>query len=204
MVHHICLDLDNTLICSCFEEKQISQINLNDPRLNGRYSLITLVDTHDTLNKKGVGVKYRFLIAYRPYLKEFINFMISYFTKISIWSAGQERYVRAIEYLLFPTTNMNNTYSFKDTVFLEDGTTFKELLQKEFNLEETFAIDDRDDTFSKNVENGILIPPYRPEFTTEGLLKDDDTLLKLINWFKKKEVMNSKDIRLLDKSNIFN
>ncbi len=203
MVHHICLDLDNTLICACYKEDQISKINLNDPRLNGRCSLITLVDAFDH-SPKGIGDSTRYLIVYRPYIKEFISFMISYFDKISIWSAGQERYVRAIEYLLFPDINMYNTYSYKDTVFLEDNTTYKELVRKDFNVKETFAIDDRSDTFSKNHENGILIPPYTPQFTTEGILKDDKTLLQLINWFKKEEVMNSKDVRNLNKSNIFN
>ena len=210
MPYHICLDLDNTLIYTEFDSNLFSKLDLNDPDLKKRCRLIDFIDSSDK-DKKGTGKIDKALVFFRPYLFEFIDFIKDFFDEISIWSAGQERYVRAIDSLLFPEEYYKNNkipknvYTFKDCVFLEDNTTFKELSKKGFDLNQTIALDDREDTFSKNKDNGILISIFNPVkrkiITKNDLLKNDTALLDLMNWLKNNK--DSKNIRLLDKSNIF-
>jgi len=212
MARHLCLDLDNTLIYASADYALISKLGLDKEEnkyLLKRCRLIHIVDPMND-DPKGGGNITTLLIIFRPHLFTFLKFAKSYFSKISIWSAGQDRYVRAIESLLFPQ-NINSDhkkiphkiYTFDDCHFLSDGTTFKELSKKHFNLTDTIALDDRLDTFSKNHENGILIPEYRPPVTKEGIMANDDALLKLMDWLLLPEVINATDIRKINKDHIF-
>jgi len=67
-------------------------------------------------------------------------------------------------------------------------------------LANTLALDDREDTFSHNNKNGILIPAYSPEDIEET---EDTHLLKLEHWLSKEEVATSPDVRKLKKRSIF-
>ena len=206
MPYHLCLDLDNTLVYTEFDTEIFSKLDLNDPQLKNKCRLISLIDPLDK-DKKGIGKITKALVIFRPHLFEFIEFCKNFFDDISIWSAGQERYVRVIDYLIFPDNNKGpkNVFTCNDCVFLEDNTTFKELIKKGFDLKKTLSLDDREDTFSKNKENGVLIPIYNPSknksLSKSDILKEDRALLDLIDWLKKNN--NSQDVRLLNKSNIF-
>ena len=72
------------------------------------------------------------------------------------------------------------------------------------NEKNTFHIDDRDDTYSSNPDNGVLIPEFYCDMEVKSIANHkDNNLLKLIAWFSLPEVKKSKDIRNLDKTKIF-
>jgi hypothetical protein len=66
-----------------------------------------------------------------------------------------------------------------------------------------YALDDYDATFSKNKDNGLHIPAYEPSFDYNGILEDERSLLNVMYWFTNNDVMNTTDVRKLDKSNCF-
>jgi TFIIF-interacting CTD phosphatase-like protein len=211
MFADICLDLDNTLIYSSFSYSDFERLDLENPKnvhLLERFRVLQLVDALDT-DKPGSGNISFIMVVLRPHLQEFLDFIQNYFRRIYIWSAGQYRYVKAIENLLFPDETFmsvkipHNVFTFEDCEFLKNGTTYKELMKKNFDLQRTLCLDDRSDTFSKNSENGILIPVYSPEITEEGLMKEDLSLKQLMKWLDRSEVRNCQDVRKLDKSSIF-
>ncbi len=72
-------------------------------------------------------------------------------------------------------------------------------------------IDDRDYTFTPNLNNGVLIPAYQPEDDAGRSIdskkihmrKNDRRLLELMEWFESNEFKAECDIRKMDKSKIF-
>jgi len=71
-------------------------------------------------------------------------------------------------------------------------------------LENTFIVDDKIHNFENvNSDNGILIPEYSPMSTVDELRSSDDHLLRLMSWLTRPEVIRCKDVRILDKSSIF-
>ena len=82
-------------------------------------------------------------------------------------------------------------------------TVAKNLLNEGYDLSKTIIIDDREDVVSCNERNSILIPPYNPKFTIGGILQDDDSLLRIIEWMKINNFDSVRDVRDLN-YNIFN
>ena len=104
---HIVLDLDDTLIHAFFiSQQQLEEINTKSEYsyLKDRIKILHIVDINDgdTLGRGDVTIV---MIVLRPYLREFLDFIVDYFDNISIWSAGHKRYVRAIESVIFPPDN---------------------------------------------------------------------------------------------------
>ncbi len=208
----ISFDLDNTLIYTTFDQDAIGKLELHkNMELRSRCKVVNLVDGRDK-DKKGTGTVSYMLVVLRPGVQEFLNFCSSYFRRIYLFSAGQDTYVRAIDKILFPfklkRKNVNIPYeilTYSDCIFLSGGLiTIKDLKEKGFDMERTLHIDDRLDCSSRNPDNGILIPKYEPNITREGILGDDQALYQLMEWLKKQEVINTTDIRLVNKNNIFN
>ncbi|CAH6418843.1 NLI interacting factor phosphatase [uncultured virus] len=210
--HELVVDLDATLISSNSDMTTYQGLNLyTDPTSVGLRSRIYHINLVDATSVEGTGETIPMWGIYRPYLAEFLRFASVYFKAVHIWSAGRYKYVWTIADRIEAIAP-----EFKpQTVFTQDdcemGTsTVHKPLRKLYetcgcgaSAEHTLAIDDREDTFSQNVGNGILIPPYEPEETKEGILKEDVALLQFMMWLSLPEVMNSKDVRKLDKSRIF-
>ena len=72
-----------------------------------------------------------------------------------------------------------------------------------FGAYSTMVLDDRNDTFSLNPDNGIHIPKYCPDPSPEGAKSSDIALAQLMWWLSLPEVKKAPDIRRLDKSRIF-
>src|SRR5579871_2837769 len=133
--------------------------------------------------------------------------MRSYFKHVIIWSAGQPKYVDAIVDCLFPFEDFQPLiiYNYNHCI-INDGDIYKPLdmlyndktIKGLVNPQSTFVIDDRDDTFSKNKYNGILIPAYKITPNEKSIMKEDRALLDLEEWFSRKDVAESRDIRNLD------
>jgi TFIIF-interacting CTD phosphatase-like protein len=203
------LDLDSTLIHSCFNDSDAIEEILNmqgTEKLKDRIYHCVLVDSSDS-NIKGVGQLEEFYLILRPHVREFIEYISQNIGTIHIWSAGQFRYVRCIESILFPpncTELINkpcNVLSNKHCEITENYV-LKDLSIHTDDLSKCLIIDDREDTFSKNPKNAIHIPAYNPEPTKTSIMEDDDSLLKIINWFERSGVLTARDVRRIPK-NIF-
>jgi len=72
------------------------------------------------------------------------------------------------------------------------------------NEKNTFVLDDRDDTFSLNSKNGIMIPEFESDMSVEDITDHEDSaFLHLMAWLNTKEVNESNDVRKLKKDRIF-
>lgn len=211
--HCIVLDLDETLVHTFdrISNEQAEEIR-RDPEYIKVRDRFYLIDISDPFTRKGEGHHLYMWGMLRPHLKEFLNFCFSYFQVVAIWTAGTKPYAKEIVSELSKHTirEPHIVYSKNECVDSSGRCSSKNLAKmisecnSSMNLSNTFMIDDIIDNFDHNPNNGVLIPPYRVSPTKVSILNDnDDNLMKLMNWFKREDVMNSKDIRELDKSTIF-
>lgn len=202
------LDLDSTLVHSNTDIDQLKILQIaTNPQNTDLRDRIYSFDLVDAVGTPGTGSVSRMWGVFRPYLFDFIDFAHQYFDKVIVWSAGQYKYVHAVTDVVFNTQYPSVVKTYEDCI-MSKHSIFKPLskLCSQDNicdLSKLIAIDDRADTFSQNKDNGILIPPYEPEFTREGIMKSDISLLQLMYWFLLPEVRSASDIRKLDKSSIF-
>ena len=213
----IVLDLDETLVHS-HGAPNIDLLNelgiFIDPENYDLRERVYKITMEDVVHKKGTGEKTDMWGITRPHVREFLIHCFNYFKIVIVWSAGRKNYVHAIVNHLFrdlPRPHIVWTYD--DLERLSNNTLIKPLnklmkkvsgLNKHMSLTNSFIVDDRVTVFQEpNPYNGIEIPPYRPDFDLKSLKIEDDTLLKLIKWLMKKDVIHSKDIRTLDKRDIF-
>lgn len=212
--HNIVLDIDATLLHTqdnAFDFEKL-KIYSNPLRFTIRHKMYHM-NLVDVTNEPGTGNITCLSGVYRPYLKEFLDFCFEYFNNVIIWSAGKRKYVEECCRLMFPIDKPAIIYSWDDCDYREDGSLFKPLSKlwndenlKHLNITEknTFHIDDRDDVYSLNKENGIKIPEFECDIDIKKIINhEDDELLKLMLWFSQQKVKNSKDVRKLDKKKIF-
>ena len=209
----LALDLDLTLVHTFTDLESLRDLNVYNNYKN--YDLrkrIYTIELHDVVDDPGHGVYSRMWGVYRPGWERFRDFSEKYFANIFVWSAGQPRYVDAIVNILFPNPNFQPSIVYTwDNCQNDSGDIYKPLnimfsdIKSDISVshENVLALDDREDTFSHNPHNGILIPAYEPSPTEQSILRNDNMLLKLENWFHKEEVSLSKDVRTLNKENIF-
>ena len=214
---HLVLDLDSTLIYTVDEDEygSINELKLFSSSEN--YELrkqIYFLNILNIMDKdiQGKGKLTKMWGFFRPHVLKFLIFCSKFFYKIHIWSAGQKKYVHSIIKELFKNNNLKmpeNILTYEDCVIKKDDICkpLKKIFESKTsfgaNEKNTFALDDRYDTFSKNIKNGILIPAYQPNIKKKKEIMGDVCLLQLIKWFNTFDVSNSKDIRKLDKSKIF-
>lgn len=209
----IVLDLDQTLIATQDSVDTLKQLGiLSDPHLlplRNRLYYITIED----LEKPGVGTKYNFWGVTRPHVNEFLIFCFSYFKIVAVWSAGKRPYVEAIvDHIFKDLPKPHVIFTHDDVIIGPQGHIGKPLtkmiesnqvLRRNMSLQNTFALDDNVMTFYNNHDNGILIPAYDPSLSNNALGRDDPTLLQLKYWLLQPEVVNARDVTVLDKSKIF-
>jgi len=214
------LDLDNTLIYSY--ESLKSYINFK------AISTSKITDIKDRLYKFEYDEKEAKIKVWgtkRPALKPFIYFCFCYFRKVCVWSAGTKDYVDYIVREIFKDFRMPDVvwsrekckiYSVFEEIKHDDGTYEKveikntEKILQEFcdaypdvKIEKLFIIDDNKKTFVHNPGNAINIPEYKPRADKESLSRSDPSLQQIASWLLQSHVINSEDVRLLDKSTIF-
>lgn len=213
----IVLDLDETLVHSHGEANidLLKQLKIfTDPNLIDLRDRVYKITMDDVVYKRGTGEKTEMWGILRPHLREFLIFCFTYFKLVIVWSAGRKNYVHAIVDQIFKDLRRPHIiYTFDDIEKLPNGTLIKPLnkiinnipgMKKHMGLENTFIIDDRTSVFHEpNPDNGIEIPAYKPTFNAKGIKADNNGLIQLMNWFMKPEVINSRDVRNLDKSKIF-
>lgn len=209
----VVLDLDQTLIATQDSIESLKQlVILSDPRLislRNRTYYITIED----LEKPGIGTKYDFWGVTRPHIQEFLIFCFSYFRIVAVWSAGKRPYVEAIVDHIFKDIRPPHVIFTHDDITIGPGGHVEKpltkmiesnpVLRRNMSLQNTFAVDDNSMTFYLNHGNGILVPAYDPSLNTDALGRDDPTLLQLKYWLLQPEVVNARDVTVLDKSKIF-
>jgi len=214
------LDLDETLVHSHSEDAQDSMELLKDlgiymnPQNYDLRERTYKINMDDVVSlKKGEGIKTEMWGIFRPHVKEFLTRCFKHFKIVVVWSAGKKNYVHAIVDRLFADIGRPHIIWTYDDIEKQGKTLIKPVhkliekipgLSKYMTLENTFIVDDRSSVFNEvNPGNGIEIPPYRPDFSIPALKNDDQTLKHLIRWFERPDVALCKDVRELDKRNIF-
>jgi hypothetical protein len=206
----IVLDLDSTLLHTCddmgiWDSLEI-YTNPKNAKLRSRVYFFELIDVTE---KPGSGIKTVLWGVLRPHVYTFLRFCFDYFENVIVWSAGQKKYVHAICDFLFQEfekqpliiftyedCEIGSNYIHKPLIKFVNG-------EHKVPIHTLVALDDNITTFSKNKENGLLIPPYEPEFTFNGIMEDERSLLNVMYWLTSSDVMNSPDIRKPSKSGCF-
>jgi hypothetical protein len=224
----IVLDLDETLVHSNEKLDDLQMLKImTDPNLLDIRNRTYQITMDDVVYKKGTGAKTIMWGIVKPHVKEFLISCFSYFKVVIVWSAGKRRYVEAIvDHLFKDIRRPHIVYTYDDCEKTPEGLLVKPLhkmiekesgLNKYMGLHNSFIIDDRDTVYkgfsftnkehkeiTDNPYNGIQIPAYKPEFNYDDLRKDDVSLKQLMSWLLDPDVINVKDVRELDKNNIFN
>lgn len=212
--HNIVLDIDATLLHTQDNAYNFEKLNMysNPKRCLVRHKIYHM-NVVDVTNDPGTGNITCLSGVYRPYLKEFIDFCFEYFNNVIIWSAGKKKYVEECCRLIFPIDKPAIIYSWDDCDYREDGSLFKPLSKiwedeslKHLNITEknTFHLDDRDDVYGLNKENGVKIPEFECEVDIKKVINhNDEELIKFMLWLSQNKVKECKDIRNIDKKNIF-
>lgn len=215
--HNIILDLDETLVRSIDDIGILNELGIltNAEYTNLRNKLYRL-KLDDCLESRGSGVCSRMWGIKRPYLNEFIEWCFTYFNLVMVWTAGQPQYAKELVKVIFhDAPSPDVTYDMRSVVVInKEGEYCKPLenlfrterITKIAGLHNTFLVDDKFDNSIVNIDNAVVIPPFEPESTIEGITnleKNDNALKVLQKWFMRKEVMECDDIRTLDKTQIF-
>lgn len=215
----IVLDLDQTLIATQYDISSLKDLKiLSDPNLLPLRNRIYHIVIED-LGKPGVGTKHDFWGITRPHLTDFLIFCFSYFKIVAVWSAGQRPYVEAIVDHIFKDIRPPHIiFTYDDIETGPRGEIIKPLskmiesnpvLKKHMSLNTILALDDNPTTYSPNIGNGVLIPPYLPTSNDNvkpninALARDDPTLLQFKYWLLQPDVVRNSDVNKLDKSTIF-
>lgn len=214
---HIVFDLDETLVHSDQDMEKFERLKIYSKPNASLKNKTYVLEMVNVTEQEGTGEYVKMWGVFRPHLFEFMDFVLKYYT-VHVWSAGQKLYVHSIVEQIFDDNDIPDVIFSREKCDQitkgRENMIFKPLT-KFFDVysnakpENTLIIDDRPDTFSKNEKNGILIPPFLPSddkesFDKEDILNHDDkSLLELMKWLKKPEVMNAKDVRTLDKKHIF-
>ena len=209
------LDLDETLVHtqSDPDNQLFEEVIFTDPKYYHLRSRCYKITMDDVVHKRGTGNKTEMWGICRPHLQEFLRDCFKYFNLVIVWSAGRKNYVhRIVDHIFRDLPRPDFILTYDDLEKLSDNTFIKPL-SKLWNIEQfksvmteknSLIIDDRESVFLEpNPDNGIQIPAYRPSFTLEGVQEDDTELLKFRNWLFQKDVVNSKDVRALNKKKIF-
>lgn len=210
---NIVFDIDETLVHTFDDYDKLKDLKIfteaKNMKLRNRIYKISLEDMFD---KKGTGTQSQMWGITRPHLKEFLIFCFSYFRNINVWSAGQGPYVRAVVREIFKDIGTPTmVYVWDDCENDEEEGIYEKPLRKMYtkspimNDTNTFILDDRTTSFSGcNNDNGILIPAYKPATNISSLNANDIAFQQLMLWLKTSDVMTSKDVKSLNKKNIFN
>ncbi len=202
------LDMDETLVNSVVSEDGLYP--LDKKKKYEKYSKKYIYNfSYTYFEDDGQLSLYKFLGTKRPFLDEFLDFCSMYFNKIMIWSAGEDKYVKNVCARIFKGKNEPIIWTRKKCYTENKNKPLKfiyedEYLSNFFNEKNTLIIDDKLETImAEDKNNAIIIPQFTQDITSNLFLNKDKCLLQLINWFQNYEFFNCKDVRKLDKKNIF-
>lgn len=212
---NLVLDIDQTLVHTHGDIDNFDMLNIyKKPKRVKLRKKVYSIKLYDVSVEDGTGDEMYLAGIFRPYLKEFLDFAMEHFNVI-IWSAGRMKYVHKMVDKMFPigSKRPHMIYTYDDCDIGKEDYLKKplkklyhdpELEHLKMNDRNTLVVDDRDDTFSLNRRNGIQIPEFESDMTAEEIdFHPDIALLQLMAWMKRPEVLESDDVRNLNKRNIF-
>jgi hypothetical protein len=204
---NVVLDLDETLVNTRFDSEDEQRIK----ELRG-YSRSRIYDFRipDLDGRRGSGEIFDVVGVIRPGLEDFLDFCFGYFQKVTIWSAGTKVYVEHLVSHIFRNVGMPHViFTRGDCEIMKDKTIRKPITKMiertkfDMSLENTFLIDDQVINSYLEPNNIIVIPPYEPELSPTGVMRDDGVFKNLKDWLLTNQVMSNTDVKQLDKKNIF-
>lgn len=213
------LDLDECLISAMIRDEDVSgeekirELMLpHNVALRSRFMALKILC-------EGATEEFSLWAIKRPYLDEFLCFADRYFEKIIVWSAADPDYVRKFAAELFKDHRSPDLVLTRADVVYTDSTgrdyhkplsVIQERYPGLVDLTKTFFLDDKNDNFRHNMDNGLNIPPYTPILGGNGVRDEegvfhveDRCLLSLMEWLMSDEVLKTSDIRRVDKSDVF-
>jgi hypothetical protein len=208
----VIFDMDETLVHTDDTGEELRNQIVHDPRLMPlRRRLYNL--RADLSERKGDGKIAGFWGIQRPHLKEFLIFCFSYFRVVAIWSAGVRPYVEGVIDEIFRDLPQPHLIYARENCDMIDGIFTKPIVKMMddpvvkgiMHEDNTFIVDDRRTSLMLNPTNGILIPPFSPPPTLEGLSTEDIAFLQFKYWLLLPKVKEAADVRTLgtDKGGIF-
>jgi TFIIF-interacting CTD phosphatase-like protein len=199
------LDLDSTLIHSSAILKDYENLHLySDPKMARLRDRVYRLDLVDVVDPPGSGVMTQMWGIFRPHLTEFLTFAVGYFDEVIIWSAGQFKYVHAINDIIFRNVpGRPGRVLTRSDCDETKRNVYKPLRKLDSDLSKYIVLDDREDTFSRNRTNGILIDRYEPNPNYTEIMQEDIALLQLMCWFALPEIYQAHDLRHTEKRHIF-
>jgi TFIIF-interacting CTD phosphatase-like protein len=181
----IILDIDETLIHAFGNKKEIEKLKRSNiwnsnPLLRAR-----------TFTVYG-GPNERWWVVKRPNLDEFIDMCFAKFDQVIVWTAGCKEYADDIVSHVFSGHPQPHYVFCREHCadYEEYDKLHKPILSlRKYGVridpEYTFIVDDRQENFIKNKDNGIRIREYLPPACLKQLEEDRDNSLKtLIQWMK--------------------
>lgn len=208
----IILDLDETLVHSIvLDSTKPEDINyVASLRSIKSYRLKSKIYDFDITGCDAIGSpeKSEVVGTIRPGLDDFLKFCFDYFSVVAIWSAGVKEYVVPTTNYIFRNIGSPHViYAYTDCIDPHTPKQRKPIekmamipeLNGLMNLRNTILLDNDRNNGLTEPHNTIVIPDYAPEPTDIGLLKFDDSLGRITNWFLSPEVMKTNDIREIRK-----
>lgn len=209
-------DLDETLLRTFDKYSSFKKLNLRHLPLAIRmriYVIKVLDDSTGSLDPMW-GIL-------RDYAREIMIYCLQNFDLVVIWTAGIEHYAYECRDVLFHnleqpdlTYHRGHCAPIKELIdgklrIIDYYKPLEKMIQQEkdflgvMRLDNTVVIDNRPETFKENAENGIAIPDFWPSYKEDHFHRKDTALKDLMNFFDTPEFRDSKDVRKLDKKNIF-
>ena len=200
----IVLDLDNTLISTCSHMKKLKRLGIFEKDkhfpLRSRIYYFDYYEEGHYISMWGV---------MRPHMKEFLEFCFEYFEKVIVFSAGATKYVIEIVNFIFKDTHYPDEVYTRDHLDYDDDNRNKplkdlgKLFENKYPMERILIVDDNKKTYKRNPDNAIAISAYEPSSSLQDIMRNDDSLLKIMKWFQQKHVKESDNVMKLSKQDIF-
>lgn len=190
------LDLDEMLVSTSYQMSQLTSLRREHrAQMLDLYDRILVLDFYD-----GEGLMYeRMWSVVRPHAREFLREAFELCDIVAVWSAGMREYVDRVVLGLFDDAGLphphfvwarenchdNNGDLIKpvDKILGSDGYPF---LADYVNPDHIVLIDDKESNFDFNPERGLLIPPYRPNYSISSLVEDDRMLPSALEYIKRR------------------
>lgn len=198
----IILDIDHCLLHARIDEKFIRSKRIMRPNKIKDRSNSIIISLALSRNR-GEEVFYS---EKRPHLDAFLSFISTHCRAVIVWSAGVKNYVYRNTDMMFRGHKQPNVVLTRDHVQNEDEegldyhkpiSVIREFYPQYYDPEHIIFLDDKEDNFRNNTSNGFTIPAFNAGD------KDDMCLYNFIQWLKRPEVANCRDVRMLDKSDAF-
>lgn len=199
--HNVVLDLDQTLVCT-------QDVGVKELEKLGILSNPSAFDLRQRIYVMPLNSGKLWGIV-RPHTREFLEFCFQYFCNVAVWSAGKRDYVHSlVDYLFRDLPQPCVVYTYDNCAHAARNGTVKPLpwIFRDIQgatKENTFIIDDNENTFQQNLGNAIHIPEFQVKSTIKSLSSNDDRLREIMDWLMTRDIMEAEDITEVDKSEIF-